>query len=131
MSKSCEISVVDLIFYGQVANSIFDHLKENDLDKYVLVSKFKITDDKGNITPTMSIMIGKWGQTETHLVIGLDNIYDVCIASISPDEDYEKLTLKIRSLDSEQAMMILGMIGTETIEKLAERMKIKFVTEIN
>ena len=131
MTKSCEIDTTDLIFYGQVASSIFDHLQGNDLDKYILTSKFKIADDKGEVTPTMSIMIGKWGQTETHLVIGLDNIYDMCIASISPDDDYEKLTLKIRSLDSEQAMMILGMIGTETIEKLAERMKIKSVTEIN
>ncbi len=131
MTKPCEIDTTDLIFYGQVASSIFDHLQGNDLDKYVLTSKFKIADDKGEVTPTMSIMVGKWGQTETHLVIGLDNIYDMCIASISPDDDYEKLTLKIRALDTEQAMMILGMVGTETVEKLAERMKIKSVTETN
>ena len=131
MTKPCEIDTTDLIFYGQVASSIFDHLQGNDLDKYVLTSKFKITDDKGEVTPTMSIMVGKWGQTETHLVIGLDNIYDMCIASISPDDDYEKLTLKIRALDTEQAMMIIGMVGTETVEKLAKRMKIKSVTETN
>ena len=131
MTKPREIDTTDLIFYGQVASSIFDHLQGNDLDKYVVTSKFKIADDKGEVTPTMSIMVGKWGQTETHLVIGLDNIYDMCIASISPDDDYEKLTLKIRALDTEQAMMILGMVGTETVEKLAERMKIKSVTETN
>lgn len=70
-----------------------------------------------------SILLAGFNQYATHVLFDPNNLLDIKIASIMPNDDYTGDTVVVRQLTEEQATMVTGMVG---LDILAD-----FITEFN
>ena len=68
----------------------------------------------------VSIFVAGFEQYSTHLLFDPKNLLDIKVAHILPDPTYSTDEVIVRQMTEEQAMMICGMVGMDTLDKFVK-----------